>query len=301
MRLPDFLVIGAMKSGTTTFYHDLATHPQIYLAEKELGALTRDVSAGEYAACFAGAKINQLCGDVSTSYSMLPDVSGVVERAKRSLSPSTKILYLVREPVQRAISHHYHYQSLLTDKRMEADINECVYKHPSLINYGKYGEQLAHWSSHLGGRAFHVIHFEDYVANRQKTMKRVFNFLGLRPAPRSAPMNAIHNASAGKPVLNGFWRRVTQHGLYRQLVRPYFSLAARDRVRAAVLPAAPPPPAPPRPDVIEHLVSIFAADSEVLCRLANGSAPFWNFDAVRAAHIERYHRWQSAGELRKSA
>jgi Sulfotransferase domain len=146
MRLPDFLVIGAMKSGTTTFYHDLAGHPHVYLADKELGALTRDISAPQYAAHFKHARINQLCGDVSTGYSMLPDVTGVVERAARQLSPRAKILYLVREPVQRAISHHYHYISLRPDDRMEPDIDACVRKYSSLTDYGRYGEQLEHWT-----------------------------------------------------------------------------------------------------------------------------------------------------------
>src|SRR5262245_60208451 len=111
MRLPNFLVIGAMKSGTTTFYHDLAAHPDVFLAEKELGALSRDVATVEYASYFKRAKPEQLCGDVSTTYSMCPDVSGVADRAKKNLSRNTKIIYLVREPVARAISHHYHYYS----------------------------------------------------------------------------------------------------------------------------------------------------------------------------------------------
>ncbi len=301
MRLPDFLVIGAMKSGTTTFYHDLAGHPHVFLAEKELGALTRDIGAREYAAHFAKARINQLCGDVSTVYSMLPDVTGVVERAGRQLSPRAKILYLVRDPVARAISHHYHYSSLRESDRMEADIDACVRKYPSLTNYGRYGEQLEHWTRHLGKGAIHVVRFEDYVANRRTTMAQVFRFLGLQPALEHVHVSTVKNASLGKPVLNRFWRQLTALKAYRQFVRPYLPMAMRDRLRAKLLPTAPPPPAPPRPETVDQLLAVFAADSERLQQLANRSAPFWDFAAVRAAHVERYRQWEASRGMQKCA
>jgi hypothetical protein len=301
MRLPDFLVIGAMKSGTTTFYHDLAAHPQVFLAEKELGALTRDVSMTEYASHFQWAKINQLCGDVSTVYSMLPDVPGVAQRAMSHLSPNTKILYLVREPIQRAISHHYHYHSLNDDRQMEADVDVCVRKYPSLTNYGKYGEQLEHWARHWGETTIHVVHFEEYVINRRATMAQVFRFLGLRPSADVVATKSVKNASLGKPVLNDFWRRLTQHSLYRKLVRPCLSLAMRDRIRGTLLPLAPPPPPPPAPETIDELLSVFIPDGERLLQVTNRAEHFWDYRAVRAAHVERWRLWQASAELRKSA
>jgi hypothetical protein len=301
MRLPNFLVIGAMKCGTTTFYHDLAAHPRIFLAEKELGALTRDISMNEYASHFARAKINQRCGDVSTMYSMLPDVPGVVQRTTRHLPPNTKIIYLVREPVQRAISHHYHYHSLRTDQQMGADIDACVRKYPSLTNYGKYGEQLTPWIQCWGEGAVHVVQFEEYVADRAATMTRVFQFLGLCPLPHLLQSDAVQNASLGKPVLNSFWRRVTRQGLYRKFVRPCMSSSTRDRIRTAVLPTAPPPPRPPRPDTIDRLLSAFIPDSEHLRQLVNRSTPFWDYAAVGTAHVERYHRFHAPSGPRRSA
>jgi len=301
MRLPDFLVIGAMKSATTMFYHDLAAHPQIFLAEKELGALTRDGPMAEYAAHFQAAKSHQLCGDVSTVYSMLPDVPGVAKRAARHLSANTKIFYLIREPIQRAISHHYHYYSLRDERRMEADINTCARKYPCLTNYGKYGEQLECWTHHWNDSAMHVVHFEDYIANRRETMAQVFRFLGISPSPHALAAESAKNSSFNKPVLNGFWRRLTRLRFYRRFVRPHLSLAVRDRVRALVLPVAPPPPAPPTPDTIDQLLSIFISDGQRLAQLTNRTTPFWDYSAVRSAHIKRWLTWHAAVELRKSA
>lgn len=295
MRLPDFLVIGAMKSGTTALYQDLAAHPQVFLAKKELGTLARDVSMTDYASNFRGAKINQLCGDVSAAYSMLPDVSGVAERASRGLSPNSKIIYLVREPVERAIRHHYHACAgqAAADingqqrERMGPDFDECVRKHPSLTNYGMYGEQLEQWLRCWGPSRVLVLPFDEYMADRQSTMARVFYFLGLRPAA----------ANTSEHAGNRFVQRMAPHRLIRRIARRR-STTANDQPTAAL---TTPAPLPPRPETIDHLVSVFAADSERLRQLVARSTPFWDFAAVGAAHCERYRQWQAATGARTAA
>ena len=86
MRLPDFLLIGAMKSGTTSLYMDLADRKVVYLAEnKEPHALCDDsvlTQAGqaEYAATYSKASPEQLLCDASTAYSKRPDHEGVPDR-----------------------------------------------------------------------------------------------------------------------------------------------------------------------------------------------------------------------------
>jgi hypothetical protein len=145
------------------------------------------------------------------------------------------------------------------------------------------------------------VRFDDYIANRRETMALVFRFLGVQPALNRVRTNTVKNASRGKPVLNQFWRTATELKMYRRFVRPCLSLALRDRLRATLLPTAPSPPAPPRPDTVDHLLSVFAADSERLQRLADRTAPFWDFATVRAAHIERYRQWEASREIQKCA
>jgi hypothetical protein len=297
MRLPDFLVIGAMKSGTTTFYHDLANHPDIFLAEKESSALTRDVRPSEYARRFRGAKSHSLCGDISTTYGMFPHVPGVPERARRMLTKDAKIIYLVRDPVKRAISHHYHYHSLVGGDRMERDVDASVRRHAALIDYGRYAMQLEQWREEWELDAVRVIRFEDYVADRRGTLASVCGFLGIPVHPKWVDFSGAKNVSRGKPVLNQFWSSVVESGVYRRVVRACLSSATRERLRRLLLPEAPPPPPPPRPQTIERLVAVFSSDAERLQQLTGRTTPFWDFDAIRAHHIELHRQWNSSKPL----
>ncbi len=114
MRLPDFLIIGAQKAGTTTLYRDLLANPAIFLPiDKEPGNLCEDdlltdTGRSAYARHFANASTDQLCGEATTSHTKRPDVLGVPARARRLLGDKLKVIYLVREPISRIISHHHH-------------------------------------------------------------------------------------------------------------------------------------------------------------------------------------------------
>ena len=87
MPLPDFLIIGAMKAGTTTLYRDLMTNPAIFFpSEKEKSHLLRDevlTEAGrrDYEKLFRRARPGQVLGIAPTRYTNLPDCPGVPGRA----------------------------------------------------------------------------------------------------------------------------------------------------------------------------------------------------------------------------
>ncbi len=90
---PDFLVVGAMKGGTTTLYFDLGAHPDLHLPEpKEPEVLVRHADPAAireaYAAHFRNARPGQLCGEASTVYTKRPDHEGVAERARQASGPT---------------------------------------------------------------------------------------------------------------------------------------------------------------------------------------------------------------------
>src|SRR5215471_4705447 len=106
-----FLIIGAMKAGTTSLFQDLAQNSAICIPEKEPSYLTRYDSAraaAAYQKLFHTARPNQILCDALTGYSMLPRFPGLPERALAFFGRDIKILYLVRNPIVRALSHHYH-------------------------------------------------------------------------------------------------------------------------------------------------------------------------------------------------
>lgn len=289
MRLPEFLVIGAMKSGTTTLFNDLLSQPSIFLAEKEQNffcsdeALNRD-ALHRYAGAFEAAGSSQLCGDVSTTYSMIPDIDGVAQRARQILSADTRIVYIVREPVSRALSHHYHMLNWHGSGKMGSDVDDCVRQHGSIVNYGRYFMQLTPWVEHFGMEAIHVIIFEEYIRDRQSTVASLCRFLGVSAAAERVNADKVYNRGEGKPVLNGFWEPVYSSAVYRKLIRPWIASSAKERLMRWLLPKATPRPAPPNIATVDYLIEHLRDDAERLRMLLGRKEPIWDFEAIRRRH-----------------
>lgn len=108
-RLPDFIVIGAAKSGTTALHRMLRLVPGVCLSQKkELEYFSRDdhykLGSDWYASFFSEANSSDIIGEISPQYSMSPKFDDVPKRMY-GLIPNVKIIYVVREPVERLYSH----------------------------------------------------------------------------------------------------------------------------------------------------------------------------------------------------
>jgi hypothetical protein len=286
VRLPDFLIIGAQKAGTTTLWRDLLTQPGVFMSrEKEPHCLVDDAVLAEpgrsaYARLFASATPDQVCGEASTAYTKLPDRPGVPARARALLGPDLRAIYVVRNPVTRIISHHLHdhLQDLVT-----ADIDEAVRTYPPLLDYTRYAMQARPWIETFGAERVRIVRFEDYVADRRGTVESLDRFLGVEPRPELVEVEKIWNRGADKPITRGPFGRVPDLPLYRRLVRPLLPLAARDRLRRLLLPKPPPErPAPPAPATVDLILDALADDLDELPRLAGASGPLWDLAETRA-------------------
>ena len=282
--LPDFLVIGAMKAGTTTLYHDLASQAAIRMSEvKEPSVLLRfpdgDAARGNYARQFAGRRSGQLLGEASTEYTKLPRHPGVADRARELLGPDLKLVYLVRNPVERAISHHHH---AFSRGRQAGDIDSVARSDSTLVDFGRYAMQLEPWIERFGIDRLLVLKFEDYVKDRAAALQKVGAHLGVPVDPSRIPEDKAFNQSEGNRIgtrarIGPFLRTdVYQLGL-RRLIPDRLRLWLRDRM----VPEAPPRPAAPRPDTIDLLIERLAPDAARLASLLGWPAPIWDLDATR--------------------
>jgi hypothetical protein len=283
LALPDFLIIGAMKAGTTSLYLDLSQHPAIFFPTlKEQGNLAHDevlTDAGRasYASLYRRSGPDQLAGDASTDYTKLPDIAGVAPRAQQVLGATTRIVYLVREPVSRAVSHHHH---LVARRSAPANFEAALETVGALVDYGCYGRQIEPWIDAFGRDAVLVARLEDYAADRQATVDAVLRHLGL-PAV-TLVRHDVGNRSVVDPAAHGGSARVRDNRAYRRLVRPFLPEAARRRMRRALLPAPPPRPDPPSLATVQALVARFEADEQRLRSLIGAPAPLWDFAEVEA-------------------
>ena len=180
-RLPDFIVIGAMKSATTTLHEQLARQPGLFMSRpKEPNFFSDDENYARgidwYASCFAGAGDDLILGESSTHYTKLPTHPHTVERMARAL-PRVKLIYVMRHPIDRLTSHYLHE---VTVGQVSVDLEEAVERHPELIDYGRYSMQLEPYLRVYGPESILPVFFDRLVDQPRVELERIGQFLGVR-------------------------------------------------------------------------------------------------------------------------
>lgn len=179
-RLPNFLVIGAMKAGTTSLYHYLKEHPQVFMAPvKELDFFAPlgnwDRGLAWYRAKFAGSESSVAVGEASTAYSKYPLVDGVPDRIAQLL-PDCRFVYVVRNPIDRIRSHFQHRVSIGAER---AVFSEAIERDPRYVSCSRYALQIERYLEYFRRNQILLITAEDLLHSRAPTMREVYAFLGV--------------------------------------------------------------------------------------------------------------------------
>ncbi|MEM8673041.1 MAG: tetratricopeptide repeat protein [Cyanobacteria bacterium P01_G01_bin.67] len=193
---PDFIIAGASKSGTSSIYYYLGRHPQVLLPhKKEIDFYWSNYQRGIewYLAHFPTItdQDNFLTGEATPNYLRFPQVA---QRIKDTF-PKTKIIILLRNPVDRAISWHYHKlntgltkvnleTAIATEIERLASISEAEITHtgfyePDNIISSLYIYKIKPWIELLGREQFLILKSEDFYLDPVKNMETVFEFLKL--------------------------------------------------------------------------------------------------------------------------
>lgn len=193
MTKPDFIIIGAAKSGTTTLYKYLSRHPQIYMSrikEPDFFSLDKNYAKGIhwYNSLFEGAKPSQLCGEASTTYSRWHQYPKTVERLTKHL-PDVKLIYIMRHPIDRAYSFYayrlrrsqYNREFLAArNELMEAKtFEEAIAQQSEFIDSSYYLEQIEKYLPFYPRESFLFLLMEDLIDNPMNVMNQIFEFLGV--------------------------------------------------------------------------------------------------------------------------
>lgn len=182
---PDFIIIGAMKCGTTSLYHYLDLHPEIGMsAVKEVDYFVKEnnFERGEdwYESQFRGPF--KTYGEASPNYSKAHRFSGV-PRMMHRLLPDVKLIYLVRDPVERLISHYTHNYSEGIEHRSISEVLEVDWNDNHYILCSRYNWQIQHYLEYYPKEQILVVPSYRLKNERKKTLRRIFRFIGVDDTP----------------------------------------------------------------------------------------------------------------------
>ena len=213
-RRPDFLGIGTQKGGTTSLQKALEQHPNVFLAHsKELHYFTLQSSQGVawYEDQFSAATAAQQCGEITPYYLFHPEAP----RRIHALLPEVRLIVLLRDPVERALSQYFHarrlgFETLELEAALAAEPGRLAgaeqrlaapgsrddsHQKHSYMARSRYELQLARYEALFAPQQLLVLRSEDLFAEPERIWQQIQAFLGLAPVPMPAP---LERANAGR-------------------------------------------------------------------------------------------------------
>lgn len=269
--LPTFLIVGTMKSGTTTLADLLDQHPDVFMAPGEVHFFSDDEAwargLDHYRAAFEGWSGEAEVGEKTPAYCYKP---GVEDRIAEAL-PDVRLVWIFRDPVRRAYSNYWH----AVRRGIEPlSFGEAVAAEPDRLERGeiwrgyversRYVGQVERFLEHFPRDRMHFALFEDLVEDPVRVARDVFGFLGVDADVR------VHKATHSNPTHLPASRRL-QH-VARRLLGDSTLFRLVSRINRRFAPGYP----PMDPDVRASLVDEFEEHNREFERLTGLSVEAWS-------------------------
>ena len=182
--LPNFIIIGAAKSATTTLTSILPKHPDIFISKpKEPKFFGRNYSKGWewYASRFEEGKDFALRGEASTMYSSRMKKFKRTPELMSQYLPQLKLIYLVRNPLDRIISQWRHYRGRHPNCAHFNELTNNRQLRRLIIGCSMYYQRLSEFRKFYPDEQIHCMTFEDLIDNPSRSLKKTLEFLGVVP------------------------------------------------------------------------------------------------------------------------
>jgi hypothetical protein len=279
--LPNLIIVGGLKCGTTSIHHYLGLHPEIQMSKpKELNFFARelnwDLGLDWYASRFDDRFAVR--GESSPHYTNLPRFEGVAERIEQHC-PEARLIYMVRDPIKRILSHWVHATGAGYETRELAPTLSDP--DSSYMCRSMYWMQLQPYLELFDRSQIELISQEELQREREQTMRRAFAFAGVDPTFTSEQFDREWEKSSAKQgdKYQVMERLVKLPGL-RSFDRNFDRLPERLRwiVEKVVHdPEKPPAPKPELPDdLLETLRGRFGTDVAALQEFAGREFAGWH-------------------------
>jgi sulfotransferase family protein len=180
-RLPDFVIVGAMKAGTTSIRAYLDAHPAVF-APPETHFFSKHFEEGLdwYRAQFAGAGAATVVGDKTPNYMYSDEI---VARMASAI-PAAKLIAILRNPIDRAYSHYWHHrrvdkESRSFDEAIAAELDGSQEHSFDYVEYGRYIHHIERLMRFYPREQLLVLLFEDLEARPAEVFAETCRFLGV--------------------------------------------------------------------------------------------------------------------------
>ncbi|GAB2516056.1 sulfotransferase family protein [Microbulbifer agarilyticus] len=285
-KLPSFIIIGAMKSATTTIYEQLKLLDGVFmpdLKEPNFFSDEEQFSKGEewYRELFSSAQKGDIIGEASTHYTKLPTYPDAASRLHAAL-PNAKIIYIMRHPVDRLVSQYIHEW---TCRKINVDINVAIEKHPELISYSCYAKQLAPYLTLYGAENILPVFFERIKEQPESELERIAQFIGYRGTVTWQTDVTRTNVSSQRIRTNSVTKFLIQNPFFsflrRALVPQKLRTALKTRMQMQGRPSL-------TESSLSKLDTVFNADLQLLSKQLSCRITLNNFKTEACAEA---HHW----------
>lgn len=182
MILPDFIIIGSMKSGTTSLYRSLSGHPEIGMSrDKETDFFITEGNFGRGLQWYSGQFEPgfRFYGEASTNYTKAGVFKGVPERIKAHV-PNVRLIYVVRDPVDRFASQYRHSWTI-GDISAKPEMLPDTPEYEHILDVSSYARQLEVYLEQFDLDDILVVDFDRLIRDETAVLNKIYDFIGASP------------------------------------------------------------------------------------------------------------------------
>ena len=206
MSLPNFLIVGAQKAGTTWLVHNLQEHPDIFMPKQEIHFFDRQNNFSKgvywYKSHFAQATNQKAVGEKTPEYLWVRPDCPDIHRVIHSYLPEAKLIIVLRNPIERAIAQINH---LIRSGHLPpfVNIDNLLFDSQlgmSIIDRGNYYRQIkSYYEVFKPSQILILINEEDILINPKQSLEKVCKFLEVDSSYNfSSKLKKIHKHSVSK-------------------------------------------------------------------------------------------------------
>jgi hypothetical protein len=230
---PDYIVIGAMKCGTSTLAAQLGAQQGLFMTTpKEPNYFSDDAvyaqGADWYQNLFASAASGDLCGEASTHYTKRPDYPDTLARMQTHCGADLRLVYMIRNPLERAVSHYLHDWS---EGATPMPIAQALEQDTRLVDYGRYGWQIEPFVEIYGRGAIMLTSLERLRLEPNAELARIAAHIGHKGTVSWDDTLGAQNVSSKRTRKLPLHNLLVDNPLATALRRTLVPKALRTRIR----------------------------------------------------------------------